>query len=456
MLNRITQFALLDIPKYWHTKRGLVVSLLLTMGVCLFLFNSIDLQKIDRFEGIVTLVSLVAVYFLWQSTQVKKALRGKVGIGIAIAREDGDQSDKLYKDFVIALRKEMKSAEISYKFQIIEYSNAVAKSLDNYDVRNEHAIKARLAFLLTGNTRIRDSMEGPVHIIDLDGLVKHVPINESNGSNFSKEFSDVLKNFRFLVEQNLAGCDFAGSHIAIVTKYIVGIAALFSNDFDYSEQLFLDCERTINASLVPNHSDIILLPLLERVKTQLKEMYTYRASILRNEYIRTNNYYLLGKIDTFISKAISYGASNNTVIFNKAICEFKLRHDVREVERLLDNKKDKKNPVWLLNRAFVYAYKEDLNNAYKFYVKAFELPIPDSTIIPQCEMFIQDEIDKNKENSHLYYCLGLINFKYKGDYISAKSDFLSFLKITDPKKFKPQKDIVQKWLEEIENSKSAA
>ena len=83
--------------------------------------------------------------------------------------------------------------------------------------------------------------------------------------------------------------------------------------------------------------------------------------------------------------------------------------------------------TWRFNEAFLFAYEGDLENAYRSYRRAMEAPFDDPTLPAQCEEFIQAIIEREPEKRWLYFCLGLINHRVKGDLMAAKLDYQHFL-----------------------------
>jgi hypothetical protein len=74
----------------------------------------------------------------------------------------------------------------------------------------------------------------------------------------------------------------------------------------------------------------------------------------------------------------------------------------------------------------------------------------DATIPTQCEESIQGVIDEEPDHSWLYFCLGLINHRAKGDLSSARADFQRFVDSADGGRFAKHIGIAQGWIHEID------
>jgi hypothetical protein len=68
----------------------------------------------------------------------------------------------------------------------------------------------------------------------------------------------------------------------------------------------------------------------------------------------------------------------------------------------------------------------------------------------QCEEFIQIVIDEEPDRGWLYYCLGLINHRAKGDLKAARDDFARFVDGVDKVRFGRHVAIAAEWVREID------
>lgn len=133
-----------------------------------------------------------------------------------------------------------------------------------------------------------------------------------------------------------------------------------------------------------------------------------------------------------------------------AICAFTVRGDVKGAYEALKKCKNQNDPAWFYNMAFLEAYEGHLSKAYKTYNQAFSKQLADLTVPLQCEDFISGILREEPERTWLYFCLGLINYRAKKDYVAAAADFRLFLQKTDPNTYAKQHEAVAVWLKEIE------
>ena len=86
------------------------------------------------------------------------------------------------------------------------------------------------------------------------------------------------------------------------------------------------------------------------------------------------------------------------------------------------------------------------------YRSAFDSPLADPTVPTQCEEFIQGIIEEEPDRPWLYYCLGLINFRAKGDPVAALKDLRRFVEEVDSQRFAKHVGYARRWIEEIEKA----
>jgi tetratricopeptide (TPR) repeat protein len=108
------------------------------------------------------------------------------------------------------------------------------------------------------------------------------------------------------------------------------------------------------------------------------------------------------------------------------IVYFVLDKNPQQALKEIEKCKDQRDPNWRYSRAFLLAYIGRLNEARIEYEKAFDRGGHESLPL-QCEGFIAWVLSREPEKTQLYYCLGLINWKAKGDLSQAICDMEKFI-----------------------------
>jgi len=69
--------------------------------------------------------------------------------------------------------------------------------------------------------------------------------------------------------------------------------------------------------------------------------------------------------------------------------------------------------------------------------------------VGQVEHFLLWQLELAPERIELYYCLGFVNMHLKGDPEQARADFENFMKRCPREKYCPDREQVEKWLQEL-------
>lgn len=107
--------------------------------------------------------------------------------------------------------------------------------------------------------------------------------------------------------------------------------------------------------------------------------------------------------------------------------------------------------VWHMNVAFLEAYKGNLRKSTQHYRNAINLNIYDETL-QQVEDFIVYILSVEPERYHLFFSLGYINWKIKGDNIKAIEDYQSFLSQVKAGEYIQEAELAREWINEMSYS----
>jgi tetratricopeptide (TPR) repeat protein len=172
------------------------------------------------------------------------------------------------------------------------------------------------------------------------------------------------------------------------------------------------------------------------------------AGLLR-KYTYRRDRASLAQAEEIIPKLRRYDPENYLARLCAAMSAFVLRRDLPAAKKELEACRRVEDGTWRYSEAFLHGYEGELDEAYRSYQKAFAAPLEDPTVPTQSEEFIQIVLDEEPERPWLYYCLGLINHRPKGDLHAALRDFRSFIDGVDPTRFKKQIGTAEKWIGDI-------
>jgi hypothetical protein len=435
----------------WHTKTGLFLVLLAVIGTLVFVFAGIDLGQVSRIEWGLIGAGGIAVVALWHVTAIPRAPKNRVGFGVAIQFEDVEHERKLHSDFLVTLRELLDSSRYKHQFAFVEFPKRLANQITDQEKALFVMKRARLHFFLYGRARLRTMAQGPSHVLDLRGIVQHAPVSKEVSEYFGKEFGRALPS-RLIVgpENSMLGCEFAAKHIDAAARYVLGTAAALSMEFEFAEELLLDSERRVK-SFVEDEDGSPISALLHSVRTRVVSLYQAWSGGLVQRYIDKRDLDALQKAELIIAKLQGFDRDNYNAHVRAALCAFVLHRDKAKARREIEACRKVADAAWSYSEAFLNAYDGDLKGAYLSYRRAFQSPLASLVMPIQCEVFIQTILDQEPERTWLYYCLGLINQRAKGDLRTARADYARFVERADPKRFGTEIEIVRKWIEEIDS-----
>jgi len=202
---------------------------------------------------------------------------------------------------------------------------------------------------------------------------------------------------------------------------------VFSNDFRTAYNLHFNLINVLEKNSTKYLNDVIL----SKLKNLTINILIIEAIILaRINYIYKND---IDKMNYFIEIVQKYRPDNYDAHLLKAIYFFLKNRDINRALNEINKAKNKKDAAWLYSKAFLLAYQgEDLTEVYHVYQQAFKGST--APIIPiEVEEFILNVLEGEAEKIQLWYCLGLINFFKKEDYLLAKDYFEKFIKLAQRK-----------------------
>lgn len=291
-------------------------------------------------------------------------------------------------------------------------------------------------------------------MMDMLGIAKHRRLSEKEYTAFQKTFACAIpQRYQSERKNRFNLCEFAAQHIHGVTNAIIGITVLLNGKYETAEVILLEAEKSLKLSN-QQISTPYISQLLGSIREYLHDLYI--AWMLEKTDQRSIDQTIdnIREIDRIIKKAESQGITPASLASFKAQVEFLLRNDInsaREATKLL---KEVEPSVYYYNMAFLSAYEENLDEAYRHYNNAFNQTLSDALVPWQCEDFIQKIIVLDASKKYLYFCTGLINFRAKNDSLLAKKDFQSFLDATDAEDFQRQREAARKWISEIDSKNS--
>jgi len=411
----------------WQNPIAIVIVVIVTILVW---FSSGISNSLNNLNIYFLAIIILFEYILWYfSTRIKKIQKDNIGIVIAITTENESIQERLKNDFMGNIREVIKSG--SYKqFQVINLSNYHSKKIKENPHKNciKYHNLTNGNFLVFGHCAKRIHKEKEYYYLKLEASVIHSlipkPISYAFGGDMSKIFP---RESLVSVTDEILGFKIEAQMIGFSTKYILGMASFFSKDFTTAFKLHF----SLISELEKNNSKYSDNIILDRIKSLTINILIIESIILARINYRYKND--IDKMNYFIEIIQKYKPNNYDAHLLKAIYFFLKNRDIEYALNEIDKAKNKKDAAWLYSKAFLLAYHGgDLTQVYHVYQQAFKGST--ASIVPiEVEEFILNVLEDEAKKIQLWYCLGLINYFKKEDYLLAKEYFKKFISLAKRK-----------------------
>jgi tetratricopeptide (TPR) repeat protein len=246
--------------------------------------------------------------------------------------------------------------------------------------------------------------------------------------------------------QEFLGFELAKDSVGLASQFILGIASLLSGNpvaaFNLHYGLWTDLQRRDEEGpgwLGPKQ-------LNARVANLLFMDGLHAANLRLTK--KPENY--LADMRRFLDVVQEIDPGNYNGHLLRGIYLFLSSRDIESAKKEIKKAKNSRDAAWLWSSAFLDAYDGRIEDAHKTYQRAFRGLISDNTPL-QVETFIADVLSFEPDKIQLWYCLGMINYFYKEDLQSARSDFKKFCDEAElTGKFKKSVELARKYLKEVD------
>ena len=431
----------------WHKPTGLIFTIVASILFEILLLNNLSASCNTAIT--VYSITVIACIIAWfYSNRIPKAGKGKIGIVVSVQCSDKEQNKLIKEDFINTLRKLIKSGSLGQSFDFIEIPNHISESIK--DIEDAYALKAKTKsqFLIFGRVRLRRLGGKECHIIELDGIVAHKPLDKETSNRLSKEFHELFpRRINISKENDLLSFNFTSDWTESVAKYIIAIASALSGDLNYAERLYIDVQKKIKHL---NSNFPIFSKLQDRIPIRLFEIHIARSKFFLGEWRKTNGQKELSEFSINLNKISDNFNNDYTVLLLRGVEAFLNGRKINDAFNYLKKCKNYDDPLWHFNLAFLWGYTGDLASSIREYRKASNYESTPQALV-EIEEFIVWILEEEPEKYQFYYCLGFFNWKIKGDLNQAAKDFEEFLNRIKEGEFLKEKRLTEKWISEIVN-----
>ncbi len=414
------------LERRWERTSTIIFLLVFLLVILVWKFTETSLSDLTLSESAFIIALLIIVFLFWlNSTAIPKAPRGRIGVAVAIACEGDKERLKIAADFIAGLKKILSQEHGGQLFHLIEISEYHAKTIADHETATKIRLRSRCHLIIFGSAKVREIQGEDKHVLSLDMEVGHRPVPKQISENLSREMSELFpRRLHIDTKNDLFSFEFTSEWIDCVTRYVVGIISSMSGDLERSEALFLNlsANRHFQTSPLPH-----IKKLRQRVPIRLGEIYAYRASIAYESWRKDRQMAHIDNMWTYLTRLKNFNPNNYSGRLLTAIYYFVKERNIVAAIREIRKCRDIREATWRYSYAFLLAYSGQMTKARRMYRSAFQHHYDRADVPLQTEEFMQWVLEIEPNQIQLRFCLGLLNWKAKGDLQRAFEDFEIFL-----------------------------
>lgn len=428
----------------WHTPRALVAAIVSALTAASLLLSYLEPHW--HWHVVTWVICAATIGVAWYlPRRVPRAIRGRVGIALALAAEDSTTATTR-ADFVESLRRSLEGSAVRAAFDVVEVQEWRARAIVDLTRADRLRRSCRAHFIFFGSVRRRTVNGEGTSTIQLRGMVSHVPLPQLQGEQLRQEFTKILPHQVLLDPKNeLLATEFTSRWAGVVAKYVIALAAAMSGDLRYAEALLLE----VRSVLPERDAEFqVFKHIREQTPKWLTQIYIAQSTPIYDAWILSRRAEQMDQLHALAAKVEQNGCDRTPFLPLLAICAFVRKRDVKSAIALL-NEANSRDPVHLISLGFLHAYAGDLKRATQLYRRASRNGVAPGTIVGQVEPFQDWVLEQEPDRYQLYFSLGFLNLHLKGDDAAAARDFQRFLQSCPSTKYANEKKLIAEWLPSI-------
>ena len=238
------------------------------------------IEKVEiRYICYIPIIIAWIIFWFYKKNWLPKNKKNQIGLVICIETENDKQKLRLKNDFIKGINSLIDKHNLNSVVNIIHLQNynslRVGNNLTHFSrIKNVNTIYSELPEsdkkVLKRFTKIQNRIQGHFYVwggikerqdgenkyfLDLNGLVRHIPLDNVTQTVFQKEFQSIwTKNIEFQEKMEFHGFLFSAELTFIAMEHIVGLAALYSGNPFLALEMHLKLENILSEKkeLVPN------------------------------------------------------------------------------------------------------------------------------------------------------------------------------------------------------------
>lgn len=378
-----------------------------------------------------------------------------VGFAIGIEIVDEECRGHIDEDFVRSVEKLLESSQLQKPIKLVRLPEPLVKKIKSDNDAYRALKKSHCVFIVYGKARSR-TFDGKSHfVLDLESAVRHDEIAIERSQLLANEMANLLPHRTKISKDNdLTGFELNASTTHLGALYTIGTAAFLSNDLDFSQELFESLVQkmtSVSETGSPLEVQHALRYLRKNAIGNLAFIYLEKAEAYQKLWRKNRDIQHLEKMMEHVALSNKLVRESYRGAVLASLYFFVNDRNTKRARKVLVPRRMKSlaDATASFDEAFFYAYDGRLSDAERCYKRAFTKPT-NSAILVEIEEFLLWILSEEQAKVQFYFCLGLINYFGKEDFLQAEKDFSTFLdKTDDSTEFAKQRATASEYIEKI-------
>ena len=419
----------LILKKYWENKYTIIFLLTVDIHPLYKYLSSSFGFSTSNVSIIIVTINIILLLIWIKTTRLPVVKKNEIGLLLILNSENKLVKNKLKLDLIQKLHLTL-NRNPSVKIKIITLSDFRTDEFFNKMLNTSNSEKLEILKyylnqtnsinVIYGNCLVRNHKNKACYYFDLQTASKHKFLNINVKTHFLKDMlSSMTKEYIIPKDDEIIGFKITAENIDFTAKYIIGTTCILNNDV--KSAISIHHELYNNITFVEKNKK--LNKKLEYIKNNLPNLIIEEA-----KWLASSNYFEgnLIEMKRYINIIQLFEKNNYYGSVLLSIYYFLKNRDIEKSFHELElARKNQKNYTWLLNRAFLFSYLGELDNAYKAYVRLMKKSMSMSTIL-ESEEFIWKIYKEEPDKIQLLYALGVVNYFIKKDHKLALNYFIEF------------------------------
>jgi hypothetical protein len=395
---------------------------------------------------------ILSTFLIWYITVKKLPInkKNKIWIVIWLVWENNEQKNKLKKDFINELKKDLKKANnYNLPFEVLELKEYVSSEILDSENRKDYIAKINKTIkwhlFIYWDIKERKDWWKDKYYINFSYLIFHKNIPKQTQDRLQKNINANSIIWHFDKWEEVKWFRVTSDLVSFWVKYLIWIASLIHWEVTFSYIIHSNILKSEIKKIRNNVNYIYIL-------RELKGIITEECLIICNALLKE------GYIDNwkiFIERIIELWIDKYSGFLLRAIYEFKLwdiEQSLKTLTKAKNEQTSNKDWAWRFSKCFLLLWKENyvqFNIEKKLLIKNCKKIDFSNDFIDNIILFCDNELKATPNKYQIYFWAGFVLYNFKGNLPLSLEYFEKFKEnISDEHILKDEND---KYIRDIKN-----